>query len=76
MAISKDELEKILYEKFPNADIKLDDLLGDSDHYSLYIADSAFSGKKLIEQHKMVKEALKVALGSNLHAITIKTKAK
>ncbi len=73
MAISSNELESILRETFPDAHIKIVDLVGDSDHYSLEIIDTSFSGKSLITQHKMVKDALKELLQAKLHSITIKT---
>jgi stress-induced morphogen len=75
VAISKYELEHIIIESFPNATIEIIDLVGDEDHYSLSITDKSFEGLTLIQQHKMVKEALKDALNTNLHAITIKTSA-
>lgn len=74
MAISKEQLEKILSESFPNAVIKLTDLVGDQDHYLLEIEDAAFVNVSLIDQHRMVKGALASILDTKLHAITIKTK--
>ena len=74
MAISKLELEKILKNSFPNAEIELVDTAGDEDHYSLSIKDEAFKEISIIAQHKLVKEALKEVLVTNrLHAISIKT---
>ncbi|MBM3580118.1 MAG: BolA family transcriptional regulator [Alphaproteobacteria bacterium] len=73
MPLPQQDLEKILREKFPTAQIKITDLVGDSDHYSLDIADISFSGKTKIEQHKIVNEALKGILGTTLHALQIKT---
>lgn len=74
MAISIKELEEIIRYSFPNAEIKIVDLAGDQDHYSLEIQDDAFLGISLINQHKMVKKALAEILDNNkLHAITIKT---
>jgi len=73
MAISSDELEKIIRQTFPSAIIKITDLVGDQDHYSLEISDISFSGKSLITQHRMVKDALAEILSTQLHAITIKT---
>lgn len=75
MAISSTELEDIIKLSFPHAKIKIVDLVGDMDHYSLEISDESFRGKTLIDQHKMVKLALSSILKSKLHAITIKTKA-
>lgn len=73
MAISHSELQSLLKINFPEADIELTDIAGDEDHYSLIIKDSSFKDKSIIEQHKMVKTALKSVLPSKLHAITIKT---
>jgi stress-induced morphogen len=73
MAISKNELEEIIKKAFPNAIIEITDLAGDSDHYSLFIKDKVFKSMTLIQQHKMVKAALKEVLNTKLHAITIKT---
>lgn len=73
MAINIRELEDIITTKFPQAKIKLIDLAGDEDHYSLEIEDAIFAEKSIIMQHRMVKEALADVLKSKLHAITIKT---
>lgn len=73
MAISKTELQSIILKSFPEASIEIVDLAGDEDHYSLHIKDKAFHGISLINQHKLVKEALKEVLHTRLHAITIKT---
>lgn len=73
MAISKQELQALLLESFPNAELHIDDLVGDEDHYSLKIKDKAFNGLALIKQHKMVKDSLQGVLGTKLHALTIKT---
>ena len=76
MAISQEDLFSILQQSFPNAQIKITDLAGDNDHYSLDITDNSFKNIPLIKQHRLVKDALKSALHSNLHAITIKTRAE
>ena len=73
MAIASDKLQKILQNSFPNANIELVDLVGDSDHYSVTIIDKIFANKSRVEQHKMVNLALKEILGDELHALQIKT---
>ncbi len=74
MAISEEELLAILQQEFPNAKIKLKDLAGDRDHYSLEIYDPSFKNIPLIKQHKLVNTALSEVLHNRLHTITIKTK--
>ncbi len=74
MTISIKKLEKIIRYSFPHAIIKIIDLTGDKNHYSVEIQDDTFRGISLISQHKMVKKALSKVLDSNeLHAVTIKT---
>ena len=74
MTISHNALEKIIRNHFPNATIKIEDLVGDEDHYSLEIADAQFDGLSTLKQHRVVKEALKEVLHKDLHSITIKTR--
>jgi stress-induced morphogen len=40
------------------------------------IIDQSFAGKTLIQQHKMVNEALGSILGNQLHAMQLKTYSK
>ena len=74
MAISETKLISILQQSFPNAKIKITDLAGDQDHYSLDITCNSFKGLPLIKQHRLVKDALSEVLEKELHAITIKTR--
>ncbi|MDX1924769.1 MAG: BolA/IbaG family iron-sulfur metabolism protein [Rickettsiaceae bacterium] len=73
MAIAKNELETVLKTSFPNAEIHLEDTVGDEDHYHLTIKDPSFNDISIISQHKLVKEALKDLLHSKLHSISVKT---
>jgi stress-induced morphogen len=75
MAISEKTLEDIIRRHFPDALIKIQDIAGDQDHYSLEIVDASFENVSLINQHRMVKSALSEVLNKNLHAVTIKTKS-
>ena len=75
MPIAKKELEQLLREKFPQAQIEVIALVDDDNHYSVTIIDKIFTGKTRIEQHKMVNVALKEILGDVLHAMQLKTSA-
>ncbi|WP_264682383.1 MULTISPECIES: BolA/IbaG family iron-sulfur metabolism protein [unclassified Wolbachia] len=70
MTITIHELEKIIKQSFPDADIKIKDLAGDDDHYHLKITSKCFSGKTKIEQHRMVYKALE---GQSIHALQLET---
>jgi len=74
MAMDIKEVETLIKEALPDAIIEIQDLAGDSNHYSATIISSKFSGKNKIEQHKMVYNSLKGKMGNELHALAIKTK--
>ncbi|MDB0046455.1 BolA/IbaG family iron-sulfur metabolism protein [Candidatus Pelagibacter sp.] len=74
MAMNVKEIETLIKEALPDAKIEIEDLAGDSNHYSATITSSKFSGKSKIEQHKMVYNSLKGKMGNELHAFAIKTK--
>jgi stress-induced morphogen len=76
MAMQADEIEALLRQAFPDADIEITDLAGDGDHYKAAIASSAFAGKSRVAQHQMVYAALKGRVGGELHALALDTKAK
>ncbi len=76
MPIAMSELERLVKAAFPDADITIQDLAGDNDHYALTVASSVFQGKSRVEQHKTVNEALKGTVGGSLHALALKTVVK
>jgi stress-induced morphogen len=76
MAMSVQELEGLLRDAFADADIKIDDLAGDGDHYRATIRSAAFEGKTRVAQHQMVYAALKGRMGGELHALALDTAPK
>lgn len=67
------ELEACLREAFPDAEIRVEDLAGDGDHYKARIVSSAFTGLPRIKQHQLVYGALKGKMGGELHALALET---
>jgi stress-induced morphogen len=76
MAMPASEIEKLIREAFPDAEIAITDLAGDNDHYAAMVTSSAFKGKTRVEQHQMVYAALKGRMGAQLHALSLQTAAK
>ena len=76
MAILKNEIKRLILESIPDADIEIEDLMGDNNHYSAKISSTIFNGKTKIEQHKLVYKSLKGKMGNELHALAIKTREK
>ncbi len=75
MAVEIATLENLLKQAFPEAEIIINDLAGDGDHYALDIADKIFTGKTRLQQHQLVYQALGKTMGDALHALAIKTRA-
>jgi len=73
MPLKSDEIKKLIIESIPDADIIIEDLAGDNNHYSATIKSKVFSGKSKIDQHKMVYKALKGKMGNELHALSLNT---
>ena len=70
------EIEALLREAFPDADIDIVDLAGDGDHYKASVASAAFAGKTRVAQHQLVYAALKGRMGGALHALALETRPK
>ncbi len=75
MPMAADDLKKMILEALPDAEIELEDLKGDGDHYRARIISEAFNGKTRIAQHQLVYKALKGKMGGELHALALETAA-
>jgi stress-induced morphogen len=73
MGLKISEIENMIKDAIPDAEISIEDLAGDENHYSATIKSSIFSGKSKVEQHKIVYKALKGKMGNELHALAINT---
>ena len=76
MGMPASEIEKLIREAFPDADVTMTDLAGDNDHWAANVVSSAFKGKNRVQQHQMVYAALKGKMGGELHALSLQTAAK
>jgi len=56
-----------------DADVRIEDLRGDGDHYAAYVTSASFKGKSRVQQHQMVYGALKGKMGNELHALALQT---
>ena len=73
MAMDAGEIDRMIKEALPDAEIEIQDLAGDGDHYAATILSSAFEGKNRVQQHQMVYAALKGRMGNELHALALNT---
>ena len=74
MTLKLEEIKKLIKESMPDAEISIQDLAGDENHYSATIKSKIFAGKSKVEQHKLVYKALGDKMGNELHALALNTK--
>ena len=75
MPMSAGEIEQMIKDAMPDAEVRIDDLRGDGDHYAAFISSSEFKGKTRVQQHQMVYAALQGRMGNELHALALHTSA-
>ena len=73
MAMNASEIERLIRAALPDADVTIEDLRGDGDHYAAFVSSPAFKGKTRVQQHQMVYRALEGRMGKELHALALQT---
>ena len=73
MPMSAAEIEGMIKAAMPEAEVEIEDLAGDGDHYAAKVVSPQFAGKSRVQQHKMVYEALDGKMGGVLHALQLTT---
>jgi stress-induced morphogen len=74
--VATDRLRGLLTEAFPDAsELDVEDRTGTGDHFQVTVASPRFEGLSLLEQHRLVNEALAAPLADGtIHELRIKTK--
>jgi stress-induced morphogen len=54
MAMQAQEIVSAIKAALPDAEVEIEDLAGDGDHYRARVVSHAFRGKTRIQQHQMV----------------------
>ena len=76
MPMAAEDIVRLIKEGIPGAEVRIEDLAGDGDHYAATVISSAFAGKSKIQQHQMVYGALGDRMGDVLHALKLTTMAQ
>jgi stress-induced morphogen len=69
-------LEQLLQDAFPDArELAVEDRTGGGDHFQVTVASPRFQGLTLVEQHRLVYDALAAPLADGtIHELRIKTR--
>ncbi len=73
MPMTVQALQADLAQAFPDAEIDIQDLAGDGDHYKARIVSATFAGLSRVRRHQAVYAALKGKMGGELHALALET---
>ena len=72
--LSFKQVEAMIHNKLPDAQVQIRDLTGGGDHLEAIVVSSEFAGKTRVKQHQLVYEALQEALATEaIHALALKT---
>jgi len=73
MAMPAAQIEALIKAALPDADVAIEALVDDGDHYRARVTSAAFAGMSRVQQHKLVYEALGGRMGGELHALQLVT---
>jgi stress-induced morphogen len=70
-----ERLEELLRRAFPGDEVAVEDRTGGGDHFQVTVSSARFSGLSLLEQHRLVYDALANPLADGtIHELRIKTR--
>jgi stress-induced morphogen len=75
MPMQADEIVSLIKAGIPDAEVHMQDLAGDGDHWAATVISATFKGKTKIQQHQMVYRTLGERMGGVLHALKLTTMA-
>ncbi len=73
MAMNVGDIERLIKQGIPDAEVQIEDLAGDGDHYAARVVSKAFEGLSRVKQHQLVYQALQGRMGNELHALALTT---
>jgi stress-induced morphogen len=74
--VAAEHLESLLRDAFPDApELRVEDRTGGGDHFQVTVSSPRFDGLPLLEQHRLVNDALAEPLrDGTIHELRIKTR--
>jgi stress-induced morphogen len=75
-AVATEPLQTLLEKAFPDAtELRVEDRTGGGDHFQVTVSSPRFNGLPLLDQHRLVNEALSEPLRNGIiHELRIKTR--
>jgi stress-induced morphogen len=73
MAMDAQTIADLIKAGIPDADVRIEDLRGDGEHYAAHIISPTFKTMSRVQQHQLVYKSLQGKMGNELHALAIHT---
>jgi stress-induced morphogen len=73
MAMDAQTIADMIKSGIPDAEVRIEDLRGDGDHYAAHVISPSFQGLSRVQQHQLVYKSLQGKMGGELHALAIHT---
>jgi stress-induced morphogen len=73
MPIDAETIKSRILAALPGAEVAVRDSTGTGDHYQATVVAEAFTGKLLIDRHRLVYAALGEAMKRDIHALALET---
>jgi stress-induced morphogen len=68
-----DEIKRMIEAALPGSTAVILDDAGDGEHFSGEVVSPTFTGRSLVQQHQEVYRALGRHMGTDIHALQLKT---
>ncbi len=73
--MAADAIRALLADAFPDGSVEVEDRTGGGDHFQVTVVSGTFDGLSLVEQHRLVNQALAGSLADGtIHELRIRTK--
>lgn len=70
---SAERIKELLERNLPDCRAIVVDDVNDGEHFTAQVTSSAFDGVSRIKQHRLVYDALEGHVGTDIHALALKT---
>lgn len=68
-----EQLKSLIEAGIPDSRVAVQDLTGTRDHFRVEVVSASFDGKSLLEQHRMIYDAVGDRMTNAVHALSIHT---
>ncbi len=71
--LDPDKIKAAIEQALPGSLVHVEDMTGSGDHFQAIVVSSEFEGKGLVDQHRLVYDALREVMAGDIHALALKT---